>query len=119
MRTSSQKLNPILKKRIVRTFAQVLSDLRNEEEALVFIKDFFTGAEIETFAKRLAISYWLEKSRSYTNIKNNLKVSTATIASVQERMTRKGFKDALKKIEAEEWANKWIEKIKSLQRKRT
>jgi hypothetical protein len=42
----------------------------------------------------------------------NLKVSSATIASVQEFLEKPGFKLALKKMEAEEWANIWAEKIK-------
>ena len=54
----------------------------------------------------------LKKERSYENIKNNLKVSSATIASVQSMVGKPGFQLALKKIEAEEWASKWEEKIK-------
>ena len=63
-------------------------------------------------AKRLAIAYWLKKGRSYQNIKNNLKVSSATIASVQSQMENPGFQLALKKIEADEWASNWSKKIK-------
>jgi uncharacterized protein YerC len=82
------------------------------DEAETFLKDFFNDAELETFTKRLAIAYWLKKGRSYTNIMQNLKVSSATIASVQEFLEKPGFKLALKKMEAEEWANIWAEKIK-------
>jgi hypothetical protein len=41
-----------------------------------------------------------------------LKVSSATIAEVSSSMKSPGFARALKKIEAEEWANQWVEKIK-------
>lgn len=112
MRTSEQKLNPSLKKQIIKTFTQAVADLKDYDETDTFIKDFYTKAETETFAKRLAIAYWLKKKRSYTNIKNNLKVSSATIAEVSSLMKRKGFKLIVKKIEAEEWANKWNQKIK-------
>ena len=112
MRTSEQKLNPSLKRQIIKTFTQAVADLKDYGETDIFIKDFFTKAETETFSKRLAIAYWLKKKRSYTNIKNNLKVSSATIAEVSSLMERKGFKLILKKIEAEEWANKWNQKIK-------
>ena len=56
----------------------------------------------------------LKKKRSYENIKNNLKVSSATIATAEKNIDSKGIKLALKKLEAEEWANVWSEKIKKL-----
>lgn len=112
MRVSSSKLNHILKNQIEKTLAQVLSDIKTPDEAIQFLSDFFTKAELESFAKRLAVAYWLKKGRSYTNIKNNLKVSSATIADVSTMSKTKGFELALKKLEAEEWANQWTQKIK-------
>ncbi len=111
MRTSSNKLNDILKKQITKTLAQVISDIKTSDEAHQFLSDFFTEAEFESFSKRLAVAYWLKKGRSYTNIKNNLKVSSATIAEVSNMMKKKGFEQAIKKLEAEEWANQWADKI--------
>jgi uncharacterized protein YerC len=112
MRTSQEKLNPSFKNQIIKTLAQTLADLKDLDEVETFLRDFFTESEYEAFSKRLAISYWLKKGRSYANIKQNLKVSSATVASVQSIMKSKGFQLALKKIEAEEWANVWSEKIK-------
>lgn len=86
--------------------------MKSSEEIDKFFKDFLTDAEYVTFAKRLAIAYWLKKGRSYENIRQNLKVSSATIASSQQEMKKEGIKAALEKIEAEEWANKWAERIK-------
>ena len=93
-------------------FNQAVCDFKSPEEIDKFLKDFFTDAEYETFAKRLAVAYWLKKGRSYANIRDNLKVSSATVSSVQSIMDKPGFKSALKKVEAEEWANQWAEKIK-------
>jgi len=112
MRTSELKLNSSLKNQIAKTLSQTIADLKNATEADIFISDFFTSAEVETFAKRLAVAYWLKKGRSYTNIKTNLKVSSATIADVSSQMDKKGFKLALQKAEAEEWATIWTQKIK-------
>jgi len=112
MRTSAEKLNPSLKNQIIKTFAQMVADLKIPAEAEVYLQDFLTESELETFAKRLAVAYWLRKGRSYANIKTNLKVSSATVATVQNMMATPGFQLALKKIEAEEWANQWAEKIK-------
>lgn len=113
MRVSNQKLNPSLKKQIMDTFEQALIDLRDRKELSTFLHDFLTESEFEAFSKRLAIAYWLKKGRSYNNIKDNLKVSSATIASVQTQLESKGLKLALDKIEAEEWASQWAEKIKN------
>src|SRR3972149_6409936 len=117
MRISEQKINSILKTQIVRTLAQTLADFKDPKDVEVFLNDFFNASELETFAKRLAISYWLKKGRSYTNIKDNLKVSSATIAVIQSVMDKPGFKLALKKIEAEEWANQWADRIKKFVKK--
>lgn len=89
-----------------------MADIRNQEDAQNFLRDFMKESELEIFAKRLAIVYWLRKGRSYSNIRKNLRVSSATIASVQQLMDKEGIKLAIKHIEADEWANKWSKKIK-------
>lgn len=114
MRTSSAKLNPSLHNQLVKTFSQLIVDLKNAEEVEIFLKDFFKESELDTFIKRISVAYWLKKGRSYTNIKNNLKVSSATIASVQSSLGSPGISLAIKKMEADEWANQWSEKIKQL-----
>lgn len=112
MRTSNQQTNPILKNQIIKTLAQTLADFKDPIDVVTFLRDFFNESELETFAKRLAVAYWLKKKRSYVNIKNNLKVSSATIATIQNTMERPGMKLAIKDLEAEEWANLWSAKIK-------
>lgn len=114
MRVSEQTLNQSLKKEIEDVFAQTITDIKDLGEAKIFLKDFFNASEIDVFVKRLAIIYWLKSGRSYSDIKNNLKVSSATIASVQNTLEKPGIKLALKKIEAEKWADLWAEKIKKL-----
>jgi uncharacterized protein YerC len=112
MRVSSQKINDILRNQINKTLSQVLTDIKDPEEMDKFLSDFLSESEYGILAKRLAIAYWLKKGRSYQNIKNNLKVSSATVASVQNEMSKEGYKKALKLMEADEWANVWAEKIK-------
>lgn len=112
MRTSSKKLNPSLRRQIKKSLAQILADIKDFSEMDMFLSDFLTDAEHEAFAKRIAVAYWLKKERSYDNIMENLKVSSATIAQAQEKMQTPGFKLALKILEAEEWANQWAKKIK-------
>lgn len=112
MRTSSQKINEILKRQLVSTFSKLIMDLKNENDTELFLSDFFNESELETFIKRLGVYYWLKKGRSYNNIKDNLKVSSATIASGQDSLKKPGIKLAMKFMEAEEWANQWADKIK-------
>ncbi len=111
-----KKINPSLKRQLAKTLAQTVTDLKDLDETHTFFGDFLTESEYEAFAKRLAIAYWLRKGRSYSNIKQNLKVSSATIATVQSMMKTGGFQLALKKIEAEEWANQWAKRIKKFLR---
>lgn len=118
MRTSKSNLHSSLKKEILNSLFQTLEDMKDKSEIKLFLEDFFNDIELETYSKRLAIAYWLKKKRSYENIKNNLKVSSATIATVEKQLTSDGFKLALKKMEAEEWANVWSEKIKKLGNRR-
>lgn len=101
-----------MKNQITKTLAQTISTFKGTKEVHLFLSDFLNDSEYESFAKRLAIAYWLKKGRSYSNIKNNLKVSSATIAQAQKDMEKPGFALALKKLEAEEWASVWEEKIK-------
>src|SRR3990167_6661451 len=112
MKSAEKSLNPSLKRELLRSFEQVVADLKDLQESQLFLGDFFTESELDAFAKRLAIAYWLKKGRSYNNIKDNLKVSSATVAVVANIVEKEGVKLAMKKIEAEEWANKWSEKIK-------
>jgi TrpR-related protein YerC/YecD len=112
MHKKPNNINQSLKKQIQKSLAETILDLKNISEANQFLSDFLTEAEYETLAKRMAIAYWLKKGRSYKNIKDNLKVSSATIATVQSLMDKPGFKLSLRKLEAEEWANQWAKRIR-------
>ncbi len=113
LRTSARRVNPHLKKQLFGTLYQTIVDLKNTDEVQSFLEAFLSESEHETLAKRLAVSYWLDKGRGYNNIRDNLKVSSATIASIQNAYnSHKGVKLALSKINADEWANVWSEKIK-------
>lgn len=107
-------MNATLKSQIDKTLALALMDFKDENEALTFLKDFLTKREFDVLAKRLAVAYWLTKKRSYENIQNNLKVSSATIAEGNRLLKKSGVKSIIRKIDADEWANKWSTKIKGL-----
>ncbi len=94
----------------------MLADLKDEDEAETFLIDFFDGKELEKFIKRISIIYWLKKGRDRENIETNLLATPKEISEAQELLKKDGVKLALKKMEAEDWANVWTERIKKLVR---
>jgi len=113
MQISKTKLNQQVEKQINEIFYQTMVDLKRKEDVKIFMRDFFTKTEHSVITKRLAIAMYLEKNRSYEQIKQALKVSSATIANVDKMMSKNsnGFVLALRRIEAEEWASKLAKKI--------
>ena len=91
---------------------QLIADTKTPLEAETVFSEIFTDMEVSTLAKRLGVAYWLSKNRSYDNIKTNLKVSSATVADIQPKIKRAGWKLALRKMTADEWATVWENKIK-------
>ncbi len=107
-------MNDTLKKEIKKTLGRALADFKNEKEASEFLEGFLTPKEFEILAKRLSVTYWLSKKRSYENIQTNLKVSSATIADAKILLNKKKIKHALKRLDADEWAEKWAKRLKNL-----
>jgi uncharacterized protein YerC len=114
MQVSKQKLNKNIENQVFSILYQLIADLKTLEEVKIVFKDLLSETERQVIAKRIAIALFLDKGRSYENIKNTLKVSSATIASVQETMGNPGTQMAINKIKAEEWAGAWAGKISSL-----
>jgi len=111
MQISDRKLNAIFQEQLFSVFYQTLADLRTPNEVEIVFSDLLTETERVALAKRLAIATFLEKGRSYENIRDTLKVSSATVASVAEQMGNPGIQLALTKVKAEEWADKWAKRI--------
>jgi uncharacterized protein YerC len=110
-------MNPSLKRQLLRTFSQMIDDLKNPKEIETFLTDFFDESELEKYVKRMMVAYWLKKGRTKENIRMNLKASPLDLKTAEEFLKTEGGKLALKKIEAEEWANVWTERIKKFSKK--
>lgn len=110
-------MNSSLKRQLLRTFSQMIDDLNGTKEIDLFLVDFFTDDELEKYIKRIAVSYWLKKGRDEENIKRNLHATLKEIIESERLLKKPGIRLALKKIEAEEWANIWAERIKKLAQK--
>ena len=109
-------MNPSLERQLLRTFVQMVDDLKDPKEVKIFLRDFFDNEELTKYIKRLAIAYWLKKGRDEENIKQNLLATSKEIAEAKKSLNKEGVKLAIKKIEAEEWANVWIGKIQKLRK---
>lgn len=100
-------MNKKIENQVYKILYQVLGDAKNEVDVEITLKALMTENELSAVAKRLAIAVFLDKRQSYDHIKDVLKVSTATIASVALNMNKKGIQMALAKVKAEEWADVW------------
>ena len=114
MQISKQRVNATLERQLFQTLYQLFADLKTPQEVEAVLKDILSDVELTTVAKRLAVAYWLANGRSYNNIKDNLKVSSASISDIQQGLKRPGWKLALAKVTADEWATHWEQKIKKM-----
>jgi uncharacterized protein YerC len=114
MQISKQKVNQNLDKQLAAAWYQMIADIKTPAEAEHIFNNMLSETELTTVIKRLAVGYWLTKKRSYEVIKSNLKVSSATIATIQQDLKKPGWQLAIKKVLAEEWATKWEGKIKNI-----
>jgi uncharacterized protein YerC len=110
-RQSKKVLQDNIEKDLYKAFFQLLSDLRSQKEVKEFCEAFFSPTELSMIAKRLGIAFSLDQKKSYEEIEKTLKVSTATIASVSEKIDAKGFQKALELVRADAWANSWSKRI--------
>lgn len=115
MRISKRKINNALEKELSSTLYQVIADLKTVKEAEIVLKGLLKPNELTTMVKRLSVAYWLTKGRGVSNIRDNLAVSPATIEVIKHGLPKsRGVNLAIKKIEADEWANKWAQRIRKL-----
>lgn len=94
--------------------AQVVSDIKDIDEAKVILSDLLNEAERAAILKRLAVAIFLTNKESYDDIKRKLHVSSAMIARVQESLDTPGMKLAVEKVKIDNWASSWSRKLASL-----
>jgi len=113
MQVSKHGVSKPIEKKIYKSLYRVLAGIKQPRAVEIFFTGILTDTERMTLAKRLAIAVYLKKNKSYDTIKKELKVSSATIATVQDLIVRgnEGLNIALKTIEADEWANQLTRKI--------
>lgn len=90
---------------------QLMADLRSLEETTAVLDELLSQTERVAMMKRLGIAVFLDQGWSYDKIRQSLKVSSATIASVQNRMGSPGLQIAIDKIKVIMLADNWSEKL--------
>lgn len=111
MQLSNNPLNKTIEKQLSEMMYGILAELRSPEDVKMVMNDILTDGERVAILKRLGIAVYLDKGRNYEDIKNNIKVSSATIASVAENLGNSGWQEMIKRIKAEQWASEWSNKI--------
>jgi len=111
MQLSNDPINKNIEKQLSEMMYGILAELSTPEDVKMVMNDVLTDGERAAILKRLGIAVYLDKGRSYEDVKNNIKVSSATIASVAENLGNSGWQEMIRRIKAEEWASAWTDRI--------
>jgi uncharacterized protein YerC len=111
MQLSNNPLNKNIEKQLSEMMYGILAELQNPEDIKMVMNDVLTEGERLAILKRLGIAVYLDKGRNYEDVKTNIKVSSATIASVAENLGNPGWQEMIRRIKAEDWASEWSGKI--------
>lgn len=78
--------------------------LENEEDCYRFFEDICTINEIHAIAQRLQVAKLLSENKTYSEIENMTKASTATISRINKCLTygADGYKRILERMETSE-----------------
>lgn len=114
MQISKKTLSPKLAKQLHLTLCQLFVDVSTPEEADLIIKTLLSETERVAVMKRVGIAMLLQEHKPYEYIKDQVKVSSATIATVQSQMSQRGMKTVLEKIHVTLLADQWTSRISSL-----
>lgn len=90
----------------INNFWNLITLLENKDQVASFLKDLLSHTEMKMFAKRIQIAKMLMEGYDYRAIRNYVKVSDTTIATINNKLQvgGEGLKTAiafLKKVEAD------------------
>ena len=81
---SKSKLSREDEQELLLDFCDIVSSIKDSNEAAKFLRDLLSPQEIEMLAKRIKVAELLLDKWSYSRIKNYLKVGESTIARISE-----------------------------------
>lgn len=99
--------------RVFEILFQSIANIRNPQEVKEFFDDFLSPTERIVFAKRLSIAVLLAKGYDYMSIRDVLRVSPPTIASVNLaiKYSGKGYQRVVGKILRADKLDEFLEKV--------
>lgn len=111
MQVSTQNLSQADEDILLEQLYTLLADLNSPKEVKLFLTNFMTPTERLVFAKRLAIAWLLEQGKSYDEINQQLRVSSATISSVAEIRQSQGMQLAFRRLQLDRWAKDLLSRL--------
>ena len=112
MQVSTKNLTQADEDQLFEQFYTLLADLQSPQEIELFFTSFMTPTERLVFAKRLAIAWFLEQGKSYDEINQHLRVSSATISSVAEIRQSQGMQLAFRRLQLDRWAQGLLKRLR-------
>ncbi len=112
MRLSKKPLSKQQSHYLLSILSGVLAETRNASEAKQILSELLTETERVAVMKRIAIATALTNRESYESMKKRLKVSSATIATIQERIDQPGWQKIIEKARVQATATQRATRIK-------
>ena len=113
---SKYPIHKSVEKRMFEIFKETISHLTNPEDIEEFLHDFLSPVEKIMLAKRLTIAVLLAKGYSYPSIRQILRVTPTTIATVSLSLkySGNGYKKMVSKILSDEKKDNFWQKIEDV-----
>jgi Trp operon repressor len=121
MQISKQALSPKVSKQLFDRLCNMLALAHHPDDVKKILKELLSETERVAIMKRVGIALSLAEGKSYAEIKSRLKVSSATIAMVQEQAAQPGWQiiiEAMKVQASADWMNQAFAKFFSFGRKK-
>ncbi len=97
MRKKFHEISPNKRQRMLNDFYQMISEIKDKEDAKNFFKDLLTPGETIMIVYRIEIAKMLLQGFSYEDIQKKLKVGTSTVNNVNKWLYS-GFGGYMKEI---------------------
>ena len=113
---SKYPIHKSVEKRMFEIFRTTISHLKHSGDIEEFLHDFLSPVERIMLAKRLTIAVLLAKGYSYPSIRQILRVTPTTIATVSLSLkySGKGYKKMVEKILSDEKKDKFWQNIEDV-----
>ncbi len=104
------EIEPKIRAQLLGNFYQIISQIKNKENAQKFLKDLLTPGESIMIAYRIEIAKMLLEGFGYDDIKKKLKVGSSTVNNVNKWLYSGfgGYMEELKKAESQKKRKKVI-----------